>query len=227
MLGGLYEERQFIIVPGMPNVTTAATAGDNFWTECNLGTAIHVFDTYDWEFKPEFDPDNKGSKVPSTISYLVGGDDTGGATLSQPTAGWDYEALSTIFSIRNQLPPSPNLNITGSPRETTSNKSAIIGGAVGGVCAVVLIVCILIFFAKRWKASQPAELGAIRSRSELEGISSRTELPETTNRAYELYAYEPPEMGGDAVGGYVREKEAAHFIHPSSGSSTTSPSLTC
>ena len=194
-LGGLYEERQFIIVPGAVNVTTAATAGDNWWMQCNKGTAVHVFDTYDWEFKPEFDPDNKGSKVPPTISKLVGGSDTGGATLKQPKAGWDDAALGTIFSIRNELPPeeklqfpptNPNLNSTSpttstpqtNPSDETQqvtkpNKNVIIGGVVGGVCGVALTAGILIFFLKRCqKPSQlESELGSDPVRAELNGTN--------------------------------------------------------
>ena len=90
VLGVIYEERQFIIVPGETNVTVANQTTpegdiDTFWLECNTGTKVHVFDTFDWEFKSEFDPSNKGSKDPPSIVKLVGGNSTGGATVSHPT----------------------------------------------------------------------------------------------------------------------------------------------
>ena len=206
VLGGLYEERQFIIVPGDYNIT--ATTKGNFWTECNKGTPVHVFDTYDWEFKPEFDPENKGSKVPPTISDLVGGSDAGGATLKQPKAGWSDQVLGTTFSIRNQLAPqeefqfphttsstvssttssttpSTTSSTTSSPQasswgETKPNKNAIIGGVVGGVCVVTLAAGALIFSVNRYrKPSQPqaVEISGENFRSELNGQSSNAQKP--------------------------------------------------
>lgn len=247
VLGGLYEERQFIIIPGEPNVTTSATVNDSWWLECNKGTAVHIFDTYDWEFKPEFDPDNKGSKVPPTIFNLVGGNETGGATLRQPTAGWDYEALGTIFSVRNQpvseeetqFPP-PNLNITSPTRSpqaspwveiqqaTKSNKNAIIGGVIGSLCMVGLSTGILIFFVKR--SRKPSKLES--NTPELDGLKYRMELQGTNYNChgrYELYAYEPPEMGSEVVGSCssVRgEEQAALPKKPCTSSTNTSTALT-
>ena len=134
-LGGLYEERQFIIVPGGANVTVSnmtTTEGtiDTFWWECNKGTKVHVFDTYDWEFKPEFDPDNKGSGVPPLIVKLVGGSNIGGATLNQPKAGWDTIALGPLFSTRNQLPPDLKITHPTSLGSENSKKGPIIGGSI-------------------------------------------------------------------------------------------------
>ena len=211
VLGGLYEERQFIIVPGDVNVTTAAVDGETWWLECNQNTRVHVFDTYDWEFKSEFDPDNKGPKVPPQIFAQVGGDDSGGATLKQPEAGWDNQALGDIFSIRNQLPPAeetPLIFNTTSPamsQETQKpakfNKPAIIGSALGGVCAVALITGILIFFFKKKKSSQLEpniiELDGANYRRELQGVDYGHELQGTNPQVvYELYSHQPQEIGG-------------------------------
>ena len=210
-LGGLYEERQFIIVPGQANVTTAATTDNNFWIECNNFTSVHVFDTYDWVFKPEFDPDTKGSKVSPTIVNLIGGNDTGGATLKQPEAGWDDKALDIIFSIRNELPhqeklqfPLPNPITTSQPQSTPwdktkqttmSKKNAIIGGAVGGVCVLALTAGILIFYIKRYRKPrqqkpEKPELDGEDDRVELDGVKHIPELHGTSNssRSYELHA---------------------------------------
>jgi len=101
-IGGLYEDRQFIIVPGQVNVSTSATEG--VFSNRNMGTAVHIFDTYDRTFKVEFDSDNKGSKVSPAIVDLIGGDEKGNATLQQPKSGWDTKELGRVFQIRNQLP---------------------------------------------------------------------------------------------------------------------------
>ena len=214
-LGDIYEERQLIIVPGEVDVTTAANSSDYHWSECNRGTAVHIFDTYDWEFKSEFDPDYKGSKVPPEVFYKIGGNETGGAERQQPRSGWDDKALGDIFSVRNQLPPDdpnttsptpppndPNTTLPTTPlswdKTHRSNKNAIIGGTVGGVCVVVLIVGILIFLIKgcRKPESDRAELhGTGHRRHELHQIGSeRVELHETSHSCFELYAYEPPEL---------------------------------
>ena len=166
-LGALYKERQFIIIPREPNVTvsnmtTDQGKSDNHWLKWNEGTKVHVFDTYDWKFKSEFDPDNKGSKVPLPIIELVGGNNTGGATLNQPKAGWDDPALGPIFSIGNELLPDTSLNITlptsdaGETQNTEKlNKVAIIGSVVGAIWGVTLILGALKFVRKKQQTSKP------------------------------------------------------------------------
>ena len=188
-------------------MTTAAVDGETYWVQCNQGNKVHVFDTYDWEFNSEFDPDNKGSRVPPQIFAQVGGSDTGGATLQQPAAGWDYQALGDIFSIRNELPPAKETQIPSTGSNTTSpatsqetqetaksnktNKTAIIGGAVGGACAVALAIGILIFFIKKKKFSQLES-----STTELDGAIYRHELQGANSQgAYELYTHQSQEMG--------------------------------
>lgn len=203
ILGGLYEGSQFIIIPGEVNVAPAPT-NNSYWSTCNQGTTIHVFDTYSWEFKPEFDPDNKGPKVPPTIVDLIGGNNSGAAREHKPKKGWDDMALGDIFSIRNQpLPeespkPDPIPDPIPDPTPPTSNKKAIIGGIIAGVCVVVLSTGTLIFLIKRCR--KPSQL-----ESELHGTSHRcyelpqtgsegVELHETSHRHFELHAYEPPEI---------------------------------
>lgn len=205
VLGALYEGRQFIIVPGEANVTVSnqtTTDGktDNFWLECNKGTKVQVFDTYDWEFKPEFDPLNKGPKVPPTIVKLIGGNDTGGATLNQPEAGWDIPALGSIFLTRNQIPLDlsnttfhtsfPSGSTLGEAQNTAEpNKGAIIGGVTGGICVIALTMGVLIFLKKRQRSSP-------EPRAELQHTDLKVELQGNhyNNTPHELHAYEPPEI---------------------------------
>ena len=198
MIGGLYEQRQFIIVPGFSNVTVANNTlpdgnVETLWFECNRGTKIHVFDTFDWEFKSEFDPDNQGPKVPPSIVKLVGGDETGGATLTQPEAGWGNPYLGPIFSIRNDFPPETRDWTI--PTSSNPNNSVVIGGIVGGVCAVTLVFVVWKFFRKQWKSGQVEskaaepeerdlgiELQEADCRLELEGRDLRAELQEADHR---------------------------------------------
>ena len=254
-LGAVYQGRQFIIIPGEVNVTDISTSTNMFYA-CNEGTGVHVFDTYDWEFKNEFDPDNKVSRVPPTIYKLVGGNETGGATLKQPQEGWDDEDLGTIFSIRNELlpdevqSPEPTENVTFSPTGPPDpgdepphinkpRQSAIIGGVVGG-CVVVLTVSIAICAVKRSRKHEPngVELHGehtielhvptkFETSAELHG-EHQIELHADEN--YELYAYEPPEIGGLAeVVEEEEEEEGAvlpeHRAPFASSASSPAPSI--
>jgi len=174
-----------------------------------MGTAVHVFDTYDWTFKAEFDPDNKGSKVPAAIVDLLGGDEKGNAKLRQPKAGWSDQELDRVFSIQNQLPANgggstnpanktstnssldrPNVD-GGDMNESKSSSGAIAGGIVGGFVSLGFLLGLLFWWRKRQGAEETAlpELGAsgYNSRSPQE-LQARPPLEE-------LQAYEPPEMG--------------------------------
>ena len=241
-IGALYEDRQFIIVPGEVNVSTSANVNDTWFLECNMGTAVHVFDTYDWTFKDEFDPDNKGSKVPSAIVDLIGGDEKGNAKIQQPKAGWDNKALGSIFQTRNQLPPGTTDSVTNTtsktppPRETGSNDGqnqnegnttesksnntgAIVGGVVGGLAGLGLLFGLFFWWRKRQDTSahetQPVlpELGG-------NGYSGAPPYYDSPYNApsvpyvppQELQAYEPQEMGG--AGYYAPAKLDNEQGHP-------------
>jgi len=206
-IGGLYRDRQFIIVPGEVDVNTSET-GRRF-SNCNMGTDVHIFDTYDWTFKVEFDPDNKGSKVPPAIVDLIGGDEKGNAKLREPKDGWNTKKLGQVFQIRNQLPANgggstnstnktstnypldrPNVD-EGDMSESKSSSAAIAGGIVGGFVSLGFLLGLLFWWRKRQDAEETAlpELGASgydgRPPQELQ---ARPPLEE-------LQAYEPPEMG--------------------------------
>jgi len=195
---GLYEDRQFIIVPGQVNLSNSSMPG--VFSDCNMGTDVHVFDTYDWTFKAEFDPDNKGSKVPPAIVELIGGDEKGNSKIQQPKAGWGTNELGRVFQIRNQLPANgggstnsanktstnssldrPNVD-GGDMNESKSSRGAIAGGIVGGFVSLGFLLGLLFWWMKRHGVEQTAlpELGA-------SGYNGR--------RPQELQAYEPPEMG--------------------------------
>ena len=200
MTGGLYEERQFIIVPGEVNVRVANSTD---WYECNRGTKVHVFDTFDWEFKSEFNPDNRGPKVPPSIVKQIGGNESGGATLTGPTS-WDDPTLGLIFAARNELPSEslatvspvapPEITVypTSSDNTDPSSKDQgiIVGGAIGGFCVVALVVGVFIFFWKRRRVSeskaglQEDHLGDMQQTDsivELHGFDLRAELPGNYN----------------------------------------------
>lgn len=201
-----------------------------------MGTAVHVFDTYDWTFKAEFDPDNKGSKVPSAIVDLIGGDEKGNAKLQQPKAGWDNKGLGSIFQVRNQLlPTDTNSNGTqsnsthhetgsndrqnpnnGTTDESKSNTAAIAGGVVGGLAGLGLVLGLLFW----WRKRQSAGTGAQPALPELGGGASAPPYYDSPYNAssephmppQELQGYEPQEMGG--AGFYAPAKLENELEHP-------------
>jgi len=233
-IGGLYEDRQLIIVPGEVNVSTSATVNEPWFLQCNIDTAVHVFDTYDWTFKAEFDPKNKDSKVSPAIVDLIGGDEKGNAKLQQPKAGWDTKELGTVFQVRNQLPATVDdstnsankttststnsppyqtdrQNTDGDMKESKSNTGAIAGGVVGGFVGLSLLLGLLFWWRKRQGAEQTAipELGANGPPPHYHPPHSTPYMP-----PQELHAYEPPEMGG---GGYYTPTKLAQEQERSEG----------
>jgi len=172
-IGGLYEDRQFIIVPGQVNVSTSATEG--VFSTCNIGTAVHVFDTSTWTFQAEFDPDNKESFVPLPLLGLLGGGTTGGAFLHEPEGGWNDQQLGRVFRIRNQLPDRRDLSRSRSYTE-------IIAGIVSGFVVLGFLIGLVFWVNKRQGAKQTAvpERGAKETPTALPGRSAKdapTALP--------------------------------------------------
>ncbi|KAH7116928.1 cell wall anchored protein [Dendryphion nanum] len=101
-------------------------------------------------------------QVPTEIAKVVGGGPSGGATLLTPTNGWEVRDLQTQFA-RAYTPTArdPTRHI---PRETgklpqppasiDSNKSAVIGGAVGGSLGGILIAAVVGIFLIRRRRKQ-------------------------------------------------------------------------
>ncbi|KAF8464445.1 hypothetical protein BDZ91DRAFT_729867 [Kalaharituber pfeilii] len=143
MACGLYEDRQLIVVPGERNVSTAANSSMQFFHACNIGMGVRVFDTHDWEFKEEFDPDRKGATVPDGIVDLIGGGNQGNSEIKEPVeVGWNDNQLGSIFSIRNKAKTPEEIAAedaadrsstttisTASATATTSNTSTPSGDA--------------------------------------------------------------------------------------------------
>ncbi|KAF1996201.1 hypothetical protein P154DRAFT_609276, partial [Amniculicola lignicola CBS 123094] len=129
----------------------------------------------------QFNPNLTTYQVPNEIHETIGGGPTGGATLLAPTGGWGERDLSVQFgrtvaaatrtptrSIPNtSSTPTTTFTSTPSPPPTSSNKSVILGGAIGGALGGLLLVagigfCVLFY---RRKASRntprpPSELPA-------------------------------------------------------------------
>lgn len=115
-------------------------------------------------------------QVPSEITKAIGGGATGGATLRAPKGGFKERDLEVQFEREySPTPRSPTRYIppaTGAPQpsEEKSGNGAVIGGAVGGVAAVLLVgaIAFIVFYRRRKaKLAQPAHDHKDRPVSEL------------------------------------------------------------
>ncbi|PGG98138.1 hypothetical protein AJ79_08961 [Helicocarpus griseus UAMH5409] len=123
---------------------------------------IRVLDTSKLQWQKQFERTTKYT-VPRIVSDIVGGDETGKATLKEPEGGWANSKLQSIFSqtvarrpdiTEVPIPPEP----TDPPKSTipgeepnSSNTGAIAGGVVGGVLGVAIIAGIIFFLRRRNK----------------------------------------------------------------------------
>ena len=210
-----------------------ATVNDTWWLSCNVNTAVHVLDLFDWKFQDTFDPDTKDPKLPSTIVNLVGGDEKGGATLNKPKkGGWTDKKLAEIFAITNELPtPTPTAQPTqsstsnnrtdpadtappgadmgsssgGSSGQTESPVGAIAGGAVGGLVFGMLLVGGIFWWKRRKYAKK------LQAAVELHGYSSgqHPQYPEMMGTLAGGEAYPLPQ---ELNAGYVPSEMSAGHV---------------
>ncbi|KAI5806806.1 hypothetical protein DFH27DRAFT_550107 [Peziza echinospora] len=198
----LYSSRQMLISGGARNASSNA-AGTGIQIACDTTNQLSIFDVEEWKFKSTFDPNIKGSKVPSGIVKIIGGNSDGGATLTQPKAGFNSTELKDIFAIRNELidfgTNNNNTNGTdtgngtkssGNPEEKPNHEfgaGKIAGAVVGGVFGLALIVCLAVL----WKRSKNREHRPAELASSSTGQTRRSAEELGGNPLGELYAPDP------------------------------------
>ncbi|XPS77663.1 hypothetical protein M3J09_009690 [Ascochyta lentis] len=119
----------------------------------------------------KYDPTLSTYLVPTPVVSAIGGGPTGGATIQAPVS-WDSPDLAVYYTLKAPSVSRTATRIlpsrTGSSSPQGSNKSkvgAIAGGVVGGLAALIAILCLILFCLHRRKANkrkdgQPAELPA-------------------------------------------------------------------
>lgn len=104
-------------------------------------------------------------EVPPAIQSVVGGSADGGATSKEPAGGWSDSALAVYFGAKAQfdertptryIPPTATASVepTPTPAAEKSHTGAIVGGAVGGVVALIIFGVAIFFYLRRRKAAQ-------------------------------------------------------------------------
>ncbi|KAK4626972.1 Kelch repeat-containing protein [Fulvia fulva] len=100
--------------------------------------------------------------VPPNLTVAIGGNNTGGATLVTPAAGFSssdlgvYLARKATTSTRTATRPltPATSSATSGPGGSGSNTGAIAGGVVGGVVGLALIAALLFFCLRRRKRAK-------------------------------------------------------------------------
>ncbi|KAI5779913.1 hypothetical protein DFH27DRAFT_489065 [Peziza echinospora] len=101
---------------------------------------------------------NTAYKVPEAIVNVVGGSETGNATLRAPEGGFNNTLLQTLFS--RTLSPIPGRAPTRTPKSKKLPKSALIGMVLGILVALILVLVGILLILKRVKNKRKVEQSA-------------------------------------------------------------------
>lgn len=184
------DNAQMLIIGGDFPLTDACDAPDVVGTH-NLDLGKNNPKQAKWEL---FNPDLRTYNVPSEIVAVVGGSSTGGATVTAPASGWDHRDLPVYFQQQATYPsrtptrvpqttestPGPRGNDPNGNGPSGKSKGAIIGGAVGGAVAALMLLGIAIFFWIRRRRRHGGKHGPGTAQSRL---GHQSELDVSTNPA--------------------------------------------
>ena len=151
-------DAQMLIIGGTFPATDDCDAPD-VWGTHNLDLGKDNPKQAKWNL---FNPSLNGYKVPSEIISVVGGDSTGGATVTAPVRGWENRDLRVYFqqqatyAARTPTRAIPTAT-SAADGSTGSNKGAIIGGSVGGVIALLLAGLAIFFCIRRRRRHSPKD----------------------------------------------------------------------
>lgn len=145
-------DAQMLVIGGTySNDSTYMCDADTVWGEHNMNLGEQNPQTAIWGL---YQPSLTTYVVPTDILTAVGGGPTGGATVTAPTAGFDFPDLKVQMTRKAVLAtrtPTRDVNVGRAPPLSTG---AIAGIAVGG--AVVLIAAVVgccVFFRRRRRAA--------------------------------------------------------------------------
>jgi len=110
---------------------------------------VGVFDLSDLTWGSVYNAHAGNYTVPSRVSAKIGGTTNGGATMLQPSPGFDQEGLSTLFNVpwkSNTTNTAPTPPAAGS---RTSTSVGIIGGIIGRVALIALLTTLSFVYRRR------------------------------------------------------------------------------
>lgn len=145
---------------------------------------IYVFDTFSTEWKTNYDSSSGSSspakfyKVPKVVVDLVGGDETGGATITQPAQSADpgspiatgqpgdykyttitpHNAKPTVATVTNSDGSVTTTTSYPTADDSTPNVGLITGATVGGIAVLVILILLgaYVWYKKKIKELREA-----------------------------------------------------------------------
>jgi len=152
MTCNVVDNAQMLVIGGTySNDTTYMCDADTIWGEHNMNLGEQNENKAIWG---SYQPSLTTYVVPTDILTAVGGNPTGGATVTRPTGGFDFPDLSVQMTRRAAITarsPTRDVNVGGAAPPLSTG--AIAGIAVGGgVVLIAAVVGCCIFFRRRRKA---------------------------------------------------------------------------
>ena len=135
--------------------------------EAVCGTLLWIFDASELKWVDDYSP-NEAYYVSVQIVSVVGGTSQGGSTVKSPEGGWGTNVEAVFHSTSNK-----------------TNRSAILGGALGGLLGAAAVLSALLFL--------------LRTRRLREGASHHSDSADTGSDLPEFYdggsTWNPPPHG--------------------------------
>lgn len=200
------------IKPGFDNLQPLDASGCDTSAKFRQGLGLFSLNNHTWT--TAYDPTIGAAlyNIHPSITKVVGGNATGGATLQTPVAGFTQQSLGTLLGARPEpnslaLPSVAPASSSAAPQHHPLTTGAIVGIAMGALASVGIILGALVFLyitrpRKQHKPWPPAISTPIF-----------TALPPQMNYYSELADIHPPvELRGRPHDDIYAEKFAAHEL---------------
>ncbi|KAI0132763.1 hypothetical protein BJ170DRAFT_261256 [Xylariales sp. AK1849] len=137
---------QMVVIGGYPSLKGGSL-------NCVEGGLLQIFNLTEGKWMDSYDPENWSDYgVPEMIHLMIGGSETGGATLTTPTpTGWATTELAGVFAksyptskLATYYPYTPSANSTRVDISTSSGSPALLAPILGAVLGLVFITSLVV-----------------------------------------------------------------------------------
>ncbi|RMZ37923.1 kelch repeat protein [Aspergillus flavus] len=195
------QNNTMIVVGGNTPVTNREY--DPLPQNCDSATfanGIGIFDLHSLSWMSNYNASyNDAYRIPSKVSDVIGGSETGGATVVSPKDGFNSTSMESLFKKRNNATDSGISSTSTSSttgQSSSGSKKSLSGGGIAGVtvgcvAGVGLIAGLAWFLARRHRKAKAA------SSTRLAWQSDASAIPPLESPQKELYGSGPEvyEMG--------------------------------
>ncbi|KAB8266037.1 hypothetical protein BDV32DRAFT_143771 [Aspergillus pseudonomiae] len=209
------QNNTMIVVGGNTPVTNREY--DPLPQNCDSATfanGIGIFDLHSLSWLSNYNASYSDAyKIPSKVSDIIGGSETGGATVVSPESGFNSTSMEDLFKKRNNVADS-GTSSTSTPSTTGQSSGAskslsgggIAGVVVGCVAGVGLIAGLAWLLTLRHRKAKAASSSRLAWQSDASAIppldqSPRKELYGSGPEVYEMGTRDQPrfEMPGENI----------------------------